>query len=1058
MKTTLFIALLYLPLVAFSQIIFEEITTPEDFSLSAIRKSPTGEYFAQASHDRYSIYTSLDGENWTKTALPVDHRLDEIDFFSDGTPLLKGDQYSEHLIRRAGVWYDMNITSSWGAVEASFIKGDSLFGYQDNTFAYSLNKGLSFTTVFTATENIVDHSANLWKFDNHFVLHHTAGASDYVSIFDEDGVRVFFQSLSISGIPTITYRDCGGILICNNNNYQLITDHAPWVEQGITSDIIPEFSNSDNLFSRNDHYYHRRGDTVYKTGACDFNWEVFTIIDAAEYQEAIWISEQEDIFLNNPRSNRFIEYLVGSNQWEEQLINIDYALVGRVNESLLGHQVLLTPNKLFNKDVGAANWGLLNVSDIVGYQAQYSPNGSLYLKRSDDILVSSDNGEHFTSIELPEGGILNTYSSMKILDDNFIFLYGGIITPSFYTRNNGLDWIPINVSSIHSFLDVKLVNNHIFIVEDQFHYTVTRINLATNETTSENLGYFNFSLYEGLAIQDDGTIYFVGQPSDGAGTEGLYRYQFGEPVEFIAATDELGDFLSLMASGNDLFLFRHNSCDLFDGDGFTASNYIGLPSGGYRSVTLSDNEHIYVLVDEHRVFRSTTPLSVPQFITGTVYHESNGDCLLDNTDATLSNWQIKVESDAYFRIKRTDSQGRFSFSVPNGEYTISTQPVNTNWSLCESSFTVAIDDNATVNQDMMAQGLVDCAALELDFSTPLLRRCFDNYYSVRIRNTGPISSAGTVLRLELDPFFDFSSASIPYVQMGDILEFDLGVLAVNDQIVFTIFFNLSCDADLGAEHCLSGLLIDANLCPETTTATYKECQVNIGSFDPNDKRIFNEAGYEVETVDKDQYIYYHIRFQNTGTDTAFTVRILDSLSSTLDLNTLEMLSASHPYDFTIKDGPALEVIFENILLPDSTTNEVASHGFVKFKVKPLPAFDYGTTIPNQAGIYFDFNQPVITNEAVLVIQRPVSTKEAAALIAFSVFPNPTDNTLSLRMTETDRSRIDAYEIINQLGQPMSLAKHLTGNHIAVSHLPSGVYHLALKENGVVIGREKFIKL
>jgi uncharacterized repeat protein (TIGR01451 family) len=143
--------------------------------------------------------------------------------------------------------------------------------------------------------------------------------------------------------------------------------------------------------------------------------------------------------------------------------------------------------------------------------------------------------------------------------------------------------------------------------------------------------------------------------------------------------------------------------------------------------------------------------------------------------------------------------------------------------------------------------------------------------------------------------------------------------------------------------------------------------VNIGSFDPNDKRVFNSEGLETETVDKGQYIYYHIRFQNTGTDTAFKVRILDPLSPKLDLSTLEMLSASHAYEYVLTDGPALEVTFDNILLPDSSTNEAASNGYVKFRIKPLPEYDYGTVIPNQAGIFFDFNAPVYTNETSLLI-------------------------------------------------------------------------------------------
>ncbi len=48
-------------------------------------------------------------------------------------------------------------------------------------------------------------------------------------------------------------------------------------------------------------------------------------------------------------------------------------------------------------------------------------------------------------------------------------------------------------------------------------------------------------------------------------------------------------------------------------------------------------------------------------------------------------------------------------------------------------------------------------------------------------------------------------------------------------------------------------------------------------------------------------------------------------------------------------------------MPDSTTNEVESHGFIKFKVNQIPNLAEGIVLENNAGIYFDFNDPIITN-------------------------------------------------------------------------------------------------
>jgi uncharacterized repeat protein (TIGR01451 family) len=257
------------------------------------------------------------------------------------------------------------------------------------------------------------------------------------------------------------------------------------------------------------------------------------------------------------------------------------------------------------------------------------------------------------------------------------------------------------------------------------------------------------------------------------------------------------------------------------------------------------------------------------------------------------------------------------------------------------------------------------------------------------------------------------------------------------------------------DHCLSGNVTSDNVCTEHTSST--ECQPNRGSFDPNDKRAFNEAGKESDRVDKDEYIYYHIRFQNTGTDTAFTVRIVDPLSTYLDLGTLEMLSASHPYTYEITDGPSLVTVFKNILLPDSTTNEPASHGFLKFRVKPLPSFDYGTTIPNKADIFFDFNDPVVTNEAITVILPAVGVHDQREMVDFTIFPNPAEHVLELHIPETHRNKVDTWIIYDSQGRTATQGVYLHDQSLNIRSLIPGVYNLMLMSNKKVIGAKTFVK-
>lgn len=79
---------------------------------------------------------------------------------------------------------------------------------------------------------------------------------------------------------------------------------------------------------------------------------------------------------------------------------------------------------------------------------------------------------------------------------------------------------------------------------------------------------------------------------------------------------------------------------------------------------------------------------------------------------------------------------------------------------------------------------------------------------------------------------------------------------------------------------------------------------------------------------------YTIRFQNTGNYQADFVRVTDTLSDKLDLTSLRVLATSHKYALTVKNKNVLQFEFNPIYLPDSTTNEKESHGFIKFAIRP----------------------------------------------------------------------------------------------------------------------------
>jgi hypothetical protein len=142
-----------------------------------------------------------------------------------------------------------------------------------------------------------------------------------------------------------------------------------------------------------------------------------------------------------------------------------------------------------------------------------------------------------------------------------------------------------------------------------------------------------------------------------------------------------------------------------------------------------------------------------------------------------------------------------------------------------------------------------------------------------------------------------------------------------------------------------------------------ECLPILDSYDPNDKASSPEGVSEEKYMPTDTPLDYTIRFQNTGNDVAYKVSVVDTLSEHLDLSTLQVKAASHPYVFQVsgKGKAVLTWTFNQINLPDSTADLPGSNGYIRFSIKPKENLPEKTRIENVADIFFDYNPPIRTN-------------------------------------------------------------------------------------------------
>ncbi|MBI1224984.1 MAG: T9SS type A sorting domain-containing protein [Bacteroidetes bacterium] len=498
-------------------------------------------------------------------------------------------------------------------------------------------------------------------------------------------------------------------------------------------------------------------------------------------------------------------------------------------------------------------------------------------------------------------------------------------------------------------------------------------------------------------------------------------------------------------------------------------------------------------------------------ISGKIFHDLDGTCTETASDYALKYWKVRAigANETYYSI--ADADGQYSIYLPQGTYDVQVLPASPLWVACTPTYTSVVVGPVPVGGlDFAEQALLECPAMEVEMSTGLLRRCFQNTYSVLYCNHGTAMANDAQVVVTLDSFFINVSSSAPFTTApGNVYTFDVGDVAPNDCGWIPIDFELSCDAELGQTHCSSAHIYPDTSCVpplplwsgadlqvtgeclgdsivftvtnigddmpepvpyviiedimiqmsgetlqlqqgESITVTVPangstwrfvanelafnpydnfasatvegcgtnssggvsfgfvnlfplpdgspfedmDCKESIGSFDPNDK-VGLPLGVDAEHfIEQNQDLSYTIRFQNTGTDTAFNVVVLDQLPASLDPGTFRFLGSSHPCEYQLNGNGYARFTFENIMLPDSNVNEVASHGFVKFAIAQKTDLPLGTQIENEAGIYFDFNDPVITNRTLHTVGKDFlmevsATQTLVKGLEMEVYPNPT---------------------------------------------------------------------
>ena len=569
-------------------------------------------------------------------------------------------------------------------------------------------------------------------------------------------------------------------------------------------------------------------------------------------------------------------------------------------------------------------------------------------------------------------------------------------------------------------------------------------------------------------------------------------------------------------------------------------------------------------------------------IKGKITGDLNSDCAPSADEPGLGNWLVTAEGADQTYSVRTRSDGTYSLYADstNSPYSVTAIPLNDLWQICQPA-TVVVDISGggdTVTLNYTADPTLICPQLSVEIGTPFLRRCFENWFKVKVCNYGSMAAedAYVTIHLETPGFEPIQNSNLPFsLDPNGDYRFELGTMDIGECANIQFSAVVTCDNIIngqilcytahaypdtfcilpnpnwnGANVSVTGICngptqkfllknigtapmsqsskyivvrngiqyqsgqfqfgigesqeitvpadgatwrveatqVQHHPTPENPAATLEgctdngsfdtgfalqfsvydpseavdnECQEVIGSWDPNDKQGFPLGITDEHLILPNTKLDYLIRFQNTGTDTAFNIVVRDTLSQFFALESVRPGVASAAYDFEIVNGNVLVFRFKDIKLVDSFANEAASHGFVQFSVDQKPNLDWGTIVQNAAAIYFDFNPPVITNTTLHQIgDVPHPTAVNDVLIAntstIMVFPNPAQPLSELSLSK-DLPNGAAWKLMATTGKVLDTGV-LQGNRLKITNttLGSGIYWIEFSLGGRWLGVAKWV--
>lgn len=425
-------------------------------------------------------------------------------------------------------------------------------------------------------------------------------------------------------------------------------------------------------------------------------------------------------------------------------------------------------------------------------------------------------------------------------------------------------------------------------------------------------------------------------------------------------------------------------------------------------------------------------------VSGTIRFDSDANGCT-STDIAAAGVKVLLQDGANNSFTFTDVNG--NYAAPFLQPTATLTP--------EHEYTTATPASQTINFTGYQQTEVQDFCLTAnspvnDLEVTIIpvteaRPGFDAKYRIILRNVGTTTQSGALTFTFPDDVADFVSATpAPALQQTGSLQWNYTNLQPFAYTSTLVTLNLNTPTETPA--LIGGEVIQptaqAIVTADATVAnnTFVLNQDVVNSLDPNDKTCLQGAAITQAQVGG--YVDYLIRFENTGSANAINVIVSDDIdASKFDISSIVPVSGSHNYRLEVS-GNRANFIFEYINLPFYGANK---YGYIAFKIRTVATLQEGDQFSNTAGIYFDYNLPVITNTAVTEVNTAANTPTLAK-DAITAYPNPVKDVLTIQANSA-YTKAEVYDLAGR----MVLSSSVINNTINMVMLKAGVYIVKVKE-------------